>query len=134
MEPKTMKLNLNKEPILTRCREAQVRLARFLYCDNGGIIRGKATAMQGLPNRLTDGIGLTVAMMAMNSLDQLQPVDGMSAVGEIRLVPDLLSFVVLPYVPHNSAIYCDMLNGDGTPWDACPRSFLKRMRERAAAQ
>ena len=77
-----MKLNLQSEPILNRCREAQIRLTRFLYCDNGGLIRGKTTATQGLAHRLTDGIGLTVAMMAMNSLDQLQPVDGMGAVGE----------------------------------------------------
>jgi hypothetical protein len=58
--------------LLTACHDAGVRLARFLYCDNGGLIRGKATGLHGLANRLHDGIGLTVAMMAMNSLDQLQ--------------------------------------------------------------
>jgi glutamine synthetase len=111
-----------------------VNLARFLYCDNGGVIRGKATGIKGLPARLEDGIGLTVAMMAMNSLDQLQPVEGMGPVGEIRLVPDPDTFVILPYAPHSAAFSCDMLTGDRAPWGACPRSFLKRMRERAAAQ
>lgn len=28
----------------------------------------------------------------------------------------------------------DMLTGDRAPWGACPRTFLKRMRERAAAR
>ncbi len=125
---------MNTKEILTACQEAGVRLARFLYCDNSGIIRGKATGMASLRDRLTDGIGLTVAMMAMNSLDQLQPVEGMGPVGEIRLVPDLDSFVVLPYAAHSAALYCDMLTGDRAPWGACPRAFLKRMRERAAAQ
>jgi len=92
-----------------------VRLARFLYCDNGGVIRGKTTGMKGLPARLEDGIGLTVAMMAMNSLDQLQAVEGMGPVGEIRLVPDPDSFAVLPYAPHSAAFSCDMLAGDRTP-------------------
>src|SRR6266540_4123677 len=54
-------------------------------------------------------------------------------VGEIRLVPDPASFAVLPYAPHSAAMSCDMLTGDRTPWGACPRSFLKRMRARAAA-
>lgn len=125
---------MDAQQILEACDNVGVRLARFLYCDNGGLIRGKTTAMAGLPGRLTDGIGLTVAMMAFNSLDQLQPFLGMGPVGEVRLVPDLNSFAVLPYVPHTAAFSCDMLTGDRTPWGACPRAFLKRMRERAAAQ
>ena len=75
-----------------QARDAGVRLVRFLYCDNGGAIRGKTTAVGRLADRIADGIGLTVAMMAMNSLDQLQPVTGMGPVGEIRLVPDPDSF------------------------------------------
>src|SRR5207248_4614667 len=48
----------------------------------------------------------------MNSLDQLQAVEGMGPVGEIRLVPDPESFTVLPYVPHSAAFACDMIAGD----------------------
>jgi glutamine synthetase len=90
--------------------------------------------MRGLPARLEDGVGLTVAMMAMNSLDQLQAVEGMGPVGEIRLVPDPDSFAMLPYDPHSASFSCDMLTLERQPWGACPRSFLKRMRERAAGQ
>lgn len=125
---------MDHEQILQQARDAGVRLVRFLYCDNGATIRGKTTALSGLGGRLSDGIGLTVAMMAMNSLDQLQPVEGMGPVGEIRLVPDPVSFAVLPYAPHSAAMSCDMLTGDRAPWGACPRTFLKRMRERAAAR
>ena len=110
---------MNAEQILRSCQDTGVRLVRFLYCDNGGLIRGKGTGMVGFPERLTDGIGLTVAMQAMNSLDQLQPVTGMGPVGEIRLVPDLDSFALLPYAPHSAAVYCDMLTGDRQPWAAC---------------
>jgi glutamine synthetase len=124
---------MNPENMIQQAHDAGARLVRFLYCDNGGTIRGKATALSGLGGRLSDGIGLTVAMMAMNSLDQLQPVEGMGPVGEIRLLPDPESFTLLPYAPHSAAMSCDMLLGDRTPWAACPRAFLKRMRERAAA-
>ena len=69
-------------------------------------------------------------MQAMNSLDQLQPVEGMGPVGEIRLVPDLDTFRVLPYAPHTGALLCDQLSLDGTPAPVCQRTFLKRMAGR----
>src|SRR5574341_907568 len=106
--------------------KAGVRLVRFLYTDNGGITRGKATHVKFLRSRVVDGIGLTVAMQAMNMLDQLAAVEGMGPVGEIRLVPDPDTFRVLPYAPRSAAMIVDMRNHDGTAWAACPRSFLKR--------
>jgi glutamine synthetase len=114
------------ERVVAAAEGAGVRLVRFLYTDNGGVTRGKATNIRFLHNRITDGIGLTVAMQAMNMLDQLAPVEGMGPVGEIRLVPDPDTFVVLPYAPRSAAMTVDMLKQDGTPWEACPRSFLKR--------
>jgi glutamine synthetase len=104
---------------------AGLELVRFLYVDHGGVVRGKATSRATLADRMSSGIGLTVAMQAMNMLDELQPVDGMGPVGEIRLVPDPESFVVLPYAPGAGAMMADMVRLDGQPWEACPRSFLK---------
>lgn len=114
-------------------REAGVRLVRFLYTDNGGITRGKATYIGSLRGRIEDGIGLTVAMQAMNMLDQLAAVEGMGPVGEIRLVPDPATFCILPYAPHAAAMTVDMCHQDGSPWEACPRSFLKRQISACAA-
>ena len=125
---------MNKEQVVTAANAANVRLIRFLYCDNGGVIRGKLVHRDSLAKRLETGIGLTVAMQAFNMLDQLQPCEGMGPVGEIRLVPDPDSFVVLPYAPNGAAMMCDMLTLDRQPWAACPRSFLKRMIARAADQ
>src|SRR6266540_6404252 len=90
------------------CRQAGVRLVRFLYCDNGVIVRAKAAHVERLADRMRTGIGLTVAMQAMNSLDQLQAVEGMGPVGEIRLVPDPSSFTLLPYAPRQALMFVDM--------------------------
>jgi glutamine synthetase len=120
--------------VVAAARAARVRLVRFLYTDNGGITRGKATHVEGLAGRMADGIGLTVAMQAMNMLDQLTPVEGMGPVGEIRLVPDPATFTVLPYAPRSAAMTTDMLTLEGGPWDACPRAFLKRQIAACAAE
>jgi len=121
-----------KERVINAANTAGVRLIRFLYCDNGGVIRGKLAHIDSLAPRLHSGLGLTVAMQAMNMLDKLQPVAGMGPVGEVRIVPDPDSFVVLPYAPHSAAMMSDLVQLDGRPWGACPRSFLKRMLARAA--
>jgi glutamine synthetase len=111
---------------------AGVRLVRFLWCGNDGTIRAKASGRHGLEGRLRAGIGVTVAMQAMNGLDQLQPVTGMGPVGEVRLTPDLDTFRVLPYAPHTGALLTDHMRLDGEPAPVCQRSFLKRMEARLA--
>jgi len=112
--------------------EANLRLVRFLWCGNDGTIRAKASGRHGLEDRLRSGIGVTVAMEAMNSLDRLQSVEGMGPVGENRLVPDHDTFTILPYAPHTGALLVDQQTLDGAPADVCQRSFLKRAADRLA--
>jgi glutamine synthetase len=118
--------------VVKQADEAGLRLVRFLWCGNDGTVRAKASARHGLEERLRSGIGLTVAMQAMSGLDQLQPVEGMGPVGEVRLVPDLATFRVLPYAPHAGAVLTDHVGLDGEPAAVCQRSFLKRLEERLA--
>ncbi|GAC1668867.1 MAG: glutamine synthetase family protein [Ktedonobacteraceae bacterium] len=125
---------MGMQEVLQQTRDAQVRLIRFLYCDNGGIIRGKATHAGKLASRMEEGIGQTLAMQAFTSVETLASVDGMGPVGEFRLVPDPDSFVILPYAPHTGSMFCDMMRVDGSPWEACPRTFLKRMSAELAKE
>jgi len=120
------------EEVCAKADEAHVRLVRFLWCGNDGTIRAKASGRHGLEGRLEAGIGLTVAMQAMSGLDELQPVAGMGPVGEIRLVPDLETFRLLPYAPRTGGVLTDHVNLDGQPAAVCQRSFLKRMEARLA--
>ncbi|HYB25964.1 MAG TPA: hypothetical protein VEF89_05070 [Solirubrobacteraceae bacterium] len=122
------------DELVAAAEDKGLRLVRFLWCGNDGTIRAKASSRHGLAGRLSAGIGLTVAMQAMNSLDQLQPVPGMGPVGEVRLVPDVETFRVLPYAPHTGAVLTDHMCLDGTPAPVCQRSFLKRMEGQLAEQ
>lgn len=112
--------------VLRRASENNISLVRFLYADHGGIIRGKAVAASRLAERIESGIGHTRAMMAMSMMDELQPVDGMGPVGEVRIKPDANTFVTLPYAFGAAAMLSDQVNPDGTPWDGCSRTFLKQ--------
>ncbi len=112
--------------IAARAEADAVSLVWFLYADHGGITRGKAAAASVLPARMVTGIGHTVAMMAMSMLDQLQPVEGMGPVGEVRILPDPATYVALPYAPGAGAMLADLVTQDGQPWDGCARSYLKQ--------
>jgi glutamine synthetase len=118
------------DEVARQADEAGLRLVRFLWSGNDGTVRAKSSARHGLEGRLASGIGLTVAMQAMSGLDQLQPVEGMGPVGEVRLVPDLDTFRLVPYAPRTGAVLTDHIGLDGEPAPVCQRSFLKRMAER----
>ena len=109
-----------------------LRLVRFLYADFGGIVRGKATHAAGLADRIEEGIALTTAQMASNALDHVLDIPGMTAVGEVRLVPDPSSFTVLPYAPRTGQMTCDLMTLDRQPWAFCPRATLRRAIAAAA--
>lgn len=119
------------EQVLEKAHDAGVRLVRFLYCDNDGVIRGKTTHVDFLKPCIEAGIGLTVAMQSFIMLDVLVPDGTFGPVGEIRLMPDLETFTPLPYAPRSARMLVDLIQHDRTPWGACPRSFLKRMVERS---
>ena len=123
---------MTAKDVVKQADEADLRLVRLLWCGNAGTVRMKASGRHGLEGRLESGIGLTVAMQAMSGLDQLQRVDAMGPVGEVRLVPDLETFRVLPYAPSTGAVLTSHIGLDGEPAPVCQRSFLERMEARLA--
>src|ERR1051326_8370700 len=103
---------MNAQDVVQQARNANLRLVRFLYCDNGGIIRGKATHASKLATRISEGIGQTLAMQAFTGVESLAAVEGMGPIGEFRLIPDPQTFVILPYVPNTGSMMCDMIRLD----------------------
>lgn len=125
---------MNAQDVVKQAQAADLRLVRFLYCDNGGIIRGKATHASRLTSRMREGIGQTLAMQAFTGVESLAAVEGMGPVGEFRLIPDPETFVILPHAPNTGTMMCDMIMTNHQPWEADPRAFLKRMVQRLAQE
>ena len=122
---------MTPDEIVAHAEERGVQLVRFLYCDNGGVIRGKSTHVGQLARRMQSGIGLVKGMQSFTSLDTLAPDATYGPVGEIRLIPDPQTFVVLPYAPRSGQMIANMVELDHTPWALDPRAFLQRMIARA---
>ncbi|MDZ4836705.1 MAG: glutamine synthetase family protein [Candidatus Melainabacteria bacterium] len=116
-----------KEDVLETSNKFGVNLVRFLYVDFCNMVRSKSTSLPRLKDRIDSGIGLVKGQLAMNSLDKPQSDTGLGAVGEVRMVPDLDTFTVLPYVGTTAAAICDLIELDKKPWALCPRSLLKKV-------
>ncbi|NEO34336.1 MAG: glutamine synthetase [Symploca sp. SIO3C6] len=113
--------------ILKNIDDAGVQFVRILWCDNANIIRGKAVHRVNLSEYLEYGVGISVAQQAVPVMyDVPVPGSGLGPVGEVRLVPDWDTFTPLPYAPNHARVFGDMVK-DGTPWNLCPRNFLKAM-------
>ncbi|KAM0942910.1 putative glutamine synthetase, catalytic domain, glutamine synthetase domain superfamily [Dioscorea sansibarensis] len=57
------------------------------------------------------------------------PADGsnLTAVGEIRLIPDLSTKHTIPWTKHEEIVLGDMYIQPGEPWEYCPRDTLRRV-------
>src|SRR4029079_14323384 len=124
---------MTPDEIVQQANEQVRQLVRFLYCDNGGVIRGKSTHVGQLARRMASGIGLVKGMQSFTSLDFLAPDAAYGPVEEIRLVPDPDTFVVLPYAPRSGQMIANMIELDHEPWVLDPRWFLQRMASRAGS-
>jgi glutamine synthetase len=122
---------MTTDEIVAQANARGLQLVRFLYCDNGGVIRGKSTHVGQLARRIESGIGLVKGMQSFTGIDTLPANATYGPVGEIRLIPDPDTFVVLPYAPRSGQMVVNMVELDHSPWALDPRAFLQRMTARA---
>jgi glutamine synthetase len=118
--------------LLSAVQRADIELVRFLWVDHNGILRGKGVAREVLAGRLRSGVGLSAVRQSASLSDLAQPVPGFQVMDEVRVTADPGAFTLLPYAPGSAAVLCDLVNQDGTPWGACPRTFLREAVARAA--
>src|SRR5687768_14753487 len=124
--------SVNAQDVLNLARSEGVELIRFMYCDFTGVQRGKVTTIDDFENRLSHGINLTNAQMAFTLVNTIVPIEGMTPIGELRMVPDPQTFTVLPWMPEHASMNCDLIQKNGERYAACPRTFLKDIVKRAA--
>ena len=116
------------EALKQTLKDAGVKFVRLLWCDNANVIRGKSGHVDYLEEYINNGIGITIAQMAIPVMyDSVVSETGLGPVGEVRLMPDWSTLAILPYAPGHAQVMCDMVISEtGKVWEHCPRGFLKR--------
>lgn len=113
--------NLTKKEVLERAQEQNVKFIRLQCTDILGVFKNIAINVEELPKALEGKIFFDSSV-----------IDGMvgNRKKEIRLLPDPSSFVIFPWRPREGAVarlICDVANPDGTPYEGCARSALKKV-------
>jgi glutamine synthetase len=112
-------------------------LVMFLYSDLSGLCRGRAFPVEDLEERLEVGVGWVPADQAITVFGPIAEPNQWGPIGDLRLLPDRDTQVRVDLWPDASPLHffiCEAAHTDGSPWDACPRVFLRRALEDFRAQ
>ncbi|KAF3793448.1 fluG protein [Nymphaea thermarum] len=104
-------------------------LVRVMWVDTSGQHRCRVIPESRFHQIVKNhGVGLTFASMGMTSYCD-GPAEGsnLTAVGEIRLIPDLSTSCRLPWSQEEELVLADMHVKPGLPWEYCPREALRRV-------
>lgn len=108
-----------------------LELLRYLWVDNANVIRSKGVPLYGHQPDLDRGVRISQAQMALPIYaDAVVPQTGLLPTHDVTLVPDWSTLRLVG--AGQGAVSCDIHDGD-SPWVHCPRTFLRRMDQRARA-
>lgn len=124
---------MTKEEILKIIKEKDIKLIRNVFVGFDGISRGRVGMAKDVLSNLENGIGISISTQSFNALDHLIPDGRYSPVGEVWMIPDMETFTVLPYTQNSAVMLCDFQTADKKPWEACVRTFLKKIAKQAEA-
>jgi len=117
---------LTKTEVLKLAKQYKLRSIRLQFTDIMGIIKNVAIPVEDL-ERALDG----KVMFDGSSIEGFVRIEE----SDMYLMPDPDTFVVFPWSPPEGGearLICDVYNPDGTPFEGCPRSTLKRIIAEAA--
>ena len=102
-------------------------LAVILTSDLSGQCRGRSVRLAELDKYLQNGCGWVPANLAINPFGDIVQPNPFGSVGDLRLKPDAgtLSEISTREGGATAVVLSDIVNPDGSPWDCCPRTFLR---------
>jgi glutamine synthetase len=107
----------------------------FCYADLTGSVRGKGFPTRLLARRLKGGVGFTPTNIMFTALGTIAP-SPWGPHGDLMLMADPATKVAVDFgdgSPAERFFLCDIHETDGSPWDCCPRTFLKNAVQKLAA-
>jgi glutamine synthetase len=121
----------------SRIRSANLRLIRLAWADPHGASRAKAVTVPVFLEALKAGYNINVATTTLDSAGGRvfssftrgggMGLDEMTGSPNLTIVPDPITFRVLPWAPGVGWILCDEYFTSGVPFYFSPRQLLKKL-------
>jgi glutamine synthetase len=116
----------SRQDVLDIVADTEVSFIQFWFTDVLGILKSFAVTPSELEEGLTEGMGFDGSS-----------IEGFARIEESDMIakPDPTTFQFLPWRPGDKPVarmFCDILQPDGSPYEADPRYVLKRVLKKAS--
>jgi glutamine synthetase len=120
-------------------RKGEIDTVLTVFPDGYARLMGKRlVARHFLEHALDDGVHACIYLFTVDM--EMEPLPGFKLTswergyGDMKMVPDLATLRVIPWLPKTALVFCDVYSEEGEPVEEAPRWVLKRQLERAAAK
>ncbi|MGW3286926.1 glutamine synthetase family protein [Streptomyces sp. NPDC001002] len=127
------------EEIRARAEGGGLKVVRLVFADQHGLLRGKTVTAGEVTNVLRDGTGIASSLLAKDTSGRtvfpLFTKETPLGLPELRgaadmvMVPDPLTFRMLPWSPGTGWLLCDLRFTSGTAVPLCTRGLLRSVLE-----
>lgn len=118
-------------------RRGEVDTVLAVFPDHLGRLLGKrVVGRYFLDHVLRDGLHACIYLFTVDT--EMEPLPGFRLTswergyGDMKLVPDLETWRLLPWLPKTALVFCDVYTEEGAPIEEAPRWVLRRQLDRAA--
>src|ERR671925_211294 len=119
-------------------RKGEIDTVLTVFPDGYGRLMGKRlVARHLLEHAVDDGVHACIYLFTVDM--EMEPLPGFKLTswqrgyGDMKMVPDLGTLRIIPWLPKTALVFCDVYTEDGEPVEEAPRWVLKRQLARAAA-
>jgi glutamine synthetase len=129
--------------LISQVEKSSIETLRVVFADQHGLLRGKTVVAAALGSILRSGLNVPGTLLLKDTsnrtvfpiwdkLSEATP-PGMIGAGDILLVPDPVTFRILPWAPHSAWLFCDPFSRNGVPLAFAPRPVLQKAIDRLSA-
>jgi glutamine synthetase len=118
-------------------RRGEIDTVLAVFPDGLGRLMGKRIVGRHFVERaLADGVHACIYLFTVDM--EMEPLPGFALTswergyGDMRMVPDLRTLRVIPWLPKTALVFCDVYDEEGRAVEEAPRWVLRRQVERAA--
>jgi glutamine synthetase len=130
---------LDRKALESLVRKGEIDTVLTVFPDGLSRLLGKRlTARHFLEHALDDGVHACIYLFTVDM--EMEPLPGFALTswergyGDMKMVPDMGTLRVIPWLPKTALVFCDVYTEDGEPVEEAPRWVLRRQLARAAAQ
>src|SRR5499426_3413560 len=120
-------------------QQGDVDTVLTVFPDTFGRLMGKrVVGRYFLDHVMDDGAHACIYLFTVDM--EMEPLPGFKLTswergyGDMKMVPDMATMRLIPWLPKTALVFCDVYSEDGQPVEEAPRWVLKRQIARARAQ